>query len=203
MVLVGMYVRLGFAVSAHSIRTSSWSTRCSRSATRRSRNAASTASMRCARRARPSCSSRTTSRAVERLCQRALLLQAGTVVKDATPAEITRAHRQWAAAENGVQSPDAGSPSADRHYRWRVRRRTWRPRPRQADRRSAHCQRLPSTRRRDIEDIVFEVGFTTQGGSVLHCVQTTALDGDRADSRPRRGRVRLQRNRTSAGRSTP
>ena len=125
--------------------------------------------------------------AVERLCQRALLLQAGSVVKDATPAEITRAHRQWAAART---APRRRTPAAHPRSSLPAERAATNAGVPSAS--GGPAIRLTVTLTFDastrIEDVVFEVGFTTQGGSVLRCVQTTALDGS-IELPPGRGEV--------------
>jgi len=114
--------------------------------------------------------------AVERLCQRALLLQSGVIVADAPPLEIVRKHRQWAAAVN------TSVPAGYRHDS--VVRITGGGcidalgRPLTIVRTGDPLRlRLPFSVEAPIDGVAFEVFFTTQGGSVLHCQQTTALDG--------------------------
>ncbi|HEX3703969.1 MAG TPA: ABC transporter ATP-binding protein [Vicinamibacterales bacterium] len=114
--------------------------------------------------------------AVERLCQRALLLQSGSIVGDAAPREIVRTHRQWAAEMNtpALEETDQASAIAIT---------------------SGHCadplgRSMTSTRTGDpltlrlgfavaapVDRVAFEVFFTTEGGRVLQCQQTTAFEG--------------------------
>jgi ABC-type polysaccharide/polyol phosphate transport system ATPase subunit len=114
--------------------------------------------------------------AVERLCQRALLLQSGVVVADASPLEIVRKHRQWAASVNtspsvahqGTSSVAfTGGECVDLLGRPLTIVRTGDP----------LVLRLRFSVDEPIDGVAFETFFTTQGGSVLHCQQTTALDG--------------------------
>ncbi len=114
--------------------------------------------------------------AVERLCQRALLLQSGVIVDDAPPLEIVRKHRQWAAAANTSSLEDASAASTvaitgggcvDLLGRPLGVSRTGDP----------LTLRLGFAVAAPVDGVAFEVFFTTQGGRVLHCQQTTAIDG--------------------------
>jgi ABC-type polysaccharide/polyol phosphate transport system ATPase subunit len=114
--------------------------------------------------------------AVERLCQRALLLQAGSIVADAPPSEIVRRHRQWAAAANTPFQENTGGASAvtitgggciDPLGRPLNTSRTGDP----------MTLRLGFAVAAPVDGVAFEIFFTTQGGSVLHCQETTAFDG--------------------------
>jgi ABC-type polysaccharide/polyol phosphate transport system ATPase subunit len=114
--------------------------------------------------------------AVERLCQRALLLQAGSIVGDASPREIVRTHRQWAAEMNtpGLEESDQASAiaitsgyCADALGRSLASTRTGDP----------LTLRLGFAVAAPVDSIAFEVFFTSEGGRVLQCQQTTAIQG--------------------------
>jgi ABC-type polysaccharide/polyol phosphate transport system ATPase subunit len=113
---------------------------------------------------------------VERLCQRALLLRSGSIIADASPREIVRTHRQWAAEVNTPPQDDRISASTiaitsgrclDPLERAVAVTRTGDP----------LTLRVGFSAAAPIGDVAFEVFFTTQGGRVLHCQQTTAMDG--------------------------
>ncbi|WFR66535.1 ABC transporter ATP-binding protein [Curtobacterium flaccumfaciens] len=126
----GMYVRLAFAVAVHTDPTCSWSTRSSRSATRRSSASASTASGRSRSRARRSSSSRTRSARCRRCatasccstrarscttatrCRRSA--SSATCSRSAAPASSARTWRSAAAPSSARPSTPTASSTATR-----------------------------------------------------------------------------------------
>lgn len=114
---------------------------------------------------------------VERLCDRALLLQAGRLVGDAAPTTVVAKYRLWAA---GQTDSDAGTIQGSKVVRIAsLEMRSTASAP------AAVCRTgYPLTTSLSIRangstsGLIFEVNYLTHGGNVLMCAQTTALGSD-------------------------
>jgi ABC-type polysaccharide/polyol phosphate transport system ATPase subunit len=113
--------------------------------------------------------------AVERMCDRALLMQGGQVVADGEASAVTTRYRRWAAGQSefaidGLHASPVRVTAVD------MRADGVMP--------SYVCRTgyplttsVSFTADQAIDDLVFEVSYMTHGGNVLMCVQTTALEG--------------------------
>jgi len=115
---------------------------------------------------------------VERLCDRVILMQQGRIALDGPPSQVVAAYRRAVAA--GAMFGDSAG-QADRGVsvtgirfcgrRGDVEIRTGFP----------FNVRVSYLASRPIDDVVIEVWYTTHGGAVLQCEQTTARSSDGLD----------------------
>jgi ABC-type polysaccharide/polyol phosphate transport system ATPase subunit len=114
---------------------------------------------------------------VERLCDRALLMQHGRVALDGSPAEVVAAYRR------AVAGGAVGADSAPAERGVSVTSIGFSGRRGSHDVRTGHplnvC--ISYVVSEPIEDAIVEVWYSTHGGTVLHCEQTTALSRDSLD----------------------
>jgi homopolymeric O-antigen transport system ATP-binding protein len=127
--------------------------------------------------------------AVERMCNRALLMRAGQIAADDDAATVARRYRRWAAGQNELTLDPAAPLSPVRITRVDMQADAGMP---------AFVGRTgyPLTTTvsfaadRPTSELVFEVNYLTHGGNVLMCAQTTAFDGP-LDVTARGGEIRF------------
>jgi ABC-type polysaccharide/polyol phosphate transport system ATPase subunit len=107
---------------------------------------------------------------VERLCQRALLIQEGQIASDGSAAAVVAAYRRSVAAECGSELDAADPPIVLSRVEFKTdggaSPRTGYPLKSRLS--FAVSQALPA--------VILQLSYFTHGGSVLHCEQTTALE---------------------------
>jgi ABC-2 type transport system ATP-binding protein len=114
--------------------------------------------------------------AIERMCDRALLMRDGRVVNDDSAAAVAATYRRWAAgqAEPEIAASLEGRPpiritDVEMHSSFAAP---------EAVGRTGYplATKVSFTADRAFGDLVVEVNYLTHGGNVLMCAQTTALE---------------------------
>jgi ABC-type polysaccharide/polyol phosphate transport system ATPase subunit len=114
--------------------------------------------------------------AVERMCNRALLMRAGRIAADDDASAVARRYRRWAAGQNELTVETAAGRSPVRIAAIDIQADAGMP--------AFVCRTgypltttVSFTADRPMSGLVFEVNYLTHGGNVLMCAQTTAFDG--------------------------